>query len=441
MTVPRSRPGTVPGTMSELAASDSGEAAAVRRAIAELGVVLLGNDGTLPLAPRTGRIVLVGPAADELRIHFWAYTSVASAEVPLGAAAMMAGEVPGLDPEAVFSDIFQLRMPGIEERFEAEARRIHPDAPTVLEALRRLEPTIGHVPLGRFDAASGPVLSQASVERAVAGADIVIAVVGERTGWVGYNTAGEGQTSVSPSLPGDQDDLVTLLAAVEKPLVTVVVTGRPLLLDTIARASNPVILAPLLGEEAGPVIADALFGVINPSGKLPSMFPRQLGQLPIYHGHHVGSGYGHPTGARHGYLDLEDGSPLYPFGHGLSHSSFDVAFDPAAASAVKKVDGCIRAPLIVSNPSALAGEVVVQLYARDEAAEVRPIRQLLAFSRLALAAGDTATVVLEALVERLFYTMPDGSRGVEAGEVTVMAGLSSVDIRCTETIMLTLGPS
>ncbi|OHV43851.1 glycoside hydrolase family 3 N-terminal domain-containing protein [Pseudofrankia sp. BMG5.36] len=431
---------TTPGCASAAApvAPDRGEAATVRRAVAERGMVLLDNDGTLPLTFRGGRVVVVGPAADELRVHFGAYTSVSQAEMPLGMRAVMTGQIPGVDPATfVFTDIFQTRMPGMGETFEAEARRTHPDAPTVLEALRRIDPSIEHVPLGGFEADPEHPLDGSIVEEAVSAADVVVAVVGERTGWVGNNTAGEGQSTAEPALPGDQEALVALLAATGKPLVTVVVSGRPLLLDAVARASNAVLLAPLLGEEAGHAIADAVFGVVNPSGKLPSTLPRHLGQLPIYHGHHYGSGYDHPTGTRHGYNDLADPSPLYAFGHGLSYSTFDVTLDDSTGPAIEEANGIIRARLVVTNTSTVDGETVVQLYARDEAATVvRPVRQLIGFARLALPAGEATTVTLETPVERLFYTQADGTRGIEAGEVTVLAGFSSDDIRCASTITL-----
>ncbi|CAI7976524.1 beta-glucosidase [Frankia sp. Hr75.2] len=134
---------------------------------------------------------------------------------------------------------------------------------------------------------------------------------------------------------------------------------------------------------------------------------------------------------------LDDDAPLYAFGHGLSYSSFDIALDESAGPAVEEIDGLLRARLVVSNTSAADGETVVQLYARDEAATVvRPVRQLLGFTRLALAAGETRRVLLEAPVERLFYTMADGTRGLEAGDVTVLAALSSDDIHCSRTVPL-----
>ncbi|MGW0665112.1 glycoside hydrolase family 3 N-terminal domain-containing protein [Streptodolium elevatio] len=435
----KARTGLIPGFTPRIApavAPDRAEAAQVRRSLADRAVVLLDNDGTLPLTAGERRIVVVGPAADELRIHFGAYTSVSSGEMPMGIMAVLEGRVPGVDPTSfVFTDIFQTRMPGIEPAFEDAARRIHPDAPTVLDALRAHDSKIAYAPLGRFEADPEDRLDRAAVETAVRDADVIVAVVGERTGWVGNNTAGEGQSTAYPRLPGDQEELVALLAATGKPLVTVVVSGRPLLLEPVAHASDAVLLAPLLGEEAGPAVADAVFGSVNPSGKLPSTFPRHLGQLPLHHAHHHGSGYAHPTGTRHGYGDLAEQGPLYPFGHGLSYTSFDVEFDDPAAAAVELADGVLRVHLTVTNTGAAAGETVVQLYARDEAAHVvRPVRQLIQFQRVAVPAASSQPVVLEAPIERLHYTGLDGHRGIEAGEITLMAGLSSHDICCTATV-------
>ncbi|MGW1760121.1 glycoside hydrolase family 3 N-terminal domain-containing protein [Streptomyces mirabilis] len=417
---------------------DPEEAAAIRRSIAERSLVLLANDGILPLTPGARRVVLVGPAADELRVHFAAYTSVAASEMPIGMRAVREGKVPGVDPATfVFTDIFQTRMPGLDPVFEGQARKIHPAALTVLDALHGLDPTVEFVTLGRFAADSGEALDPSVVHTAVDNADLVVAVVGERTGWVGANTAGEGQSTAAPTLPGDQEELLALLAATGRPLVTVVVSGRPLLLEPVARVSNAVLLAPLLGEEAGPAIASTIFGKVNPSGKLPSTFPRHLGQLPLYHGHHHGSGYDHPTGTRHGYGDLERQGPLYAFGHGLSYTSFalELDLDEQEGPAVELVGGTIRARVRVANTGGSDGETVVQLYARDEAASVvRPVRQLIQFQRISLSAGESRQVVLEAPVERLHYTLPDDRRGIEAGDVTVLAGFSSDDIRCDATI-------
>ncbi|MFF9204052.1 glycoside hydrolase family 3 N-terminal domain-containing protein [Streptomyces sp. NPDC014986] len=414
------------------------KAATVRRAIAARGTVLLHNDGTLPLAEERHRVVVTGPAADELRVHFGAYTSVAAAEMPAAIKAVRMGEVPGVDSATFAStDIVTTPLPALQPRFEEMARDLHPGARTVWEALRKTGAEAEYVSLGSFTTEGARPLDARTVDTAVSGADVIVAVVGERTGRVGGNTAGEGRSSVSPSLPGDQEDLVELLAATGKPVITVVVSGRPLLLDRMVRASAAVLLAPLLGEEAGSAIASVLFGGTNPSGKLPATFPRHLGQIPAYHGHRHGSGYDHPAGETYAYVDLADQAPLFAFGHGLSYTAFEVS----CAGDAEVGDGMLRAPVRVTNTGAREGETVVQLYGRDEyASVVRPVRRLLDFRRLALSAGESAELVLQAPLERLAYTLPDGRRGCEAGEVTLMAGLSSDDIRCTTTVTVPAVP-
>jgi beta-xylosidase len=348
------------------------------------------------------------------------------------------GQVPGVDPvNFTFTDLFQTRMPGLDPAFETVTRGLHAQAPTALTALRRFDPDIVHAPLGRFERRPDAPLTAADVAATVAGADLVIAVVGERTGWVGNNTAGEGQTTADPRLTGDQEQLLTLLADTGRPVVTVVVSGRPLVLTSVAEASRAVLLAPLLGEAAGDAIAAAVFGAVNPSGKLPTTFPRHVGQVPIYHGHHYGSGYDHPTGTRHGYNDLADDQPLYAFGHGLSYSSFLVRYDHTAGPAVEATGRGIRARFAVTNVGDVDGETVVQLYARDEAASiVRPVRQLLDFARVAVPAGRTVHLAFDAPLERLFYTMIDGRRGIESGDVTIMGALASDDVHCATTVQV-----
>ncbi|WP_309058817.1 glycoside hydrolase family 3 N-terminal domain-containing protein [Streptomyces sp.] len=432
----KARTGLIPGfgTPSPVRSGgpDRTKAAAIRQALAARGTVLLHNDGALPLAAEQHRVVVTGPAADELRVHFGAYTSVAAAEMPAAIKAVRMGKVPGVDPSTFAStDVVSTPLPTLQPQFEDMTRALHPEASTVWEALRETGAKAEYVSLGSFTTEDAQPLDAGTVDAAVTEADVIVAVVGERTGRVGGNTAGEGRSSVSPSLPGDQEDLVDLLAATGKPVITVVVSGRPLLLDRVVRSSAAVLLAPLLGEEAGPAIASVLFGRTNPSGKLPATFPRHLGQIPTYHGHRHGSGYDHPAGENYTYADLPDQAPLFPFGHGLSYTGFEVT----STGDAEVSGGMLRAPVKVTNTGARDGETVVQLYARDEhASVVRPVRQLLDFRRLVLAAGESADLVLQAPLERLSYTLPDGRRGCEAGEVTLMAGLSSDDIRCTVTV-------
>jgi beta-glucosidase len=420
----RSTPRTEPVAIS------AAEAEEQARAVANAAITLLANDGVLPLAPGSARIAVVGPAADEIRIHFGAYSSVADTEIPQAIFRIATGQVTGVQASPdVFPDLFQTKLPGIEPVFEEGARRLHPNALTVLEALRTLDPDVTYHPSGSWEA-DAPAIDASDVEAAVADADVVIAVVGERTGWVGNHTAGEGRTVANPALPGNQSALVQALRAAGKRVVTVVISGRPLLLESVHQASAAVLLAPLLGHVAGATIADVLYGVIEPGGRTPSTFPRQVGQVPMYHAHPAGSGYDHPTLPRHGYVDLPDSSPLYPFGHGLTYTSFDLTLEDARFEA-----GALSVRAGVRNTGTRAGTAVVQLYARDEAGTVvRPVRQLVDFARVPVDAGASGSIGMVVPLERLAYTWPDGRRGVEAGAVTLLLGLSSADIRHTKTI-------
>ncbi|WP_067819822.1 glycoside hydrolase family 3 N-terminal domain-containing protein, partial [Actinomadura kijaniata] len=428
----KARLGLVPGVgparpRTAPKAPEPAEARDRARVVAAAASTLLANDGILPLRPGGARIAVVGPAATEIRIHFGSYSSVADAEFPLAIYRIAASQAQG-SPE-VFPDLFQTKLPGIEPVFEEGARRLHPEAVTVLDAIRAIDPGVRHHALGSLTADS-PAIDAAAVEAAVSDVDVVIAVVGERTGWVGNHTAGEGRTTANPVLPGDQPELVQALHAAGKRVVTVVVSGRPLLLEAVHDASAAMLLAPLLGPVAGTVIADILYGVSEPGGRTPSTFPRHLGQLPMYHGHPVGSGYDHPTMPRHGYVDLRDSSPLYPFGHGLTYTSFATSIETV------RVEGDhVRVLATVTNTGPRAGTAVVQLYARDEAATiVRPVRQLVDFARAHLTADATTSLEFLVPLGRLAYTWPDGRRGLEAGDVTFLLGLSSADIRDEATV-------
>jgi beta-glucosidase len=150
----------------------------------------------------------------------------------------------------------------------------------------------------------------------------------------------------------------------------------------------------------------------------------------MYYGHPVGSGHDHPTLPRHGYIDLIDSGPLYPFGHGLSYTTFDLTLDSVTVE-----DGALKVAAQARNLGERDGSAVVQLYVRDEGATVvRPVRQLVDFTRVALTGSTTKKVEFTVPLERLAYTWPDGRRGVEAGEVTVLLGLSSADIRGEATV-------
>lgn len=434
----KDRLGLIPGNSPRpTRAPARGDGAELSREIAARATVLLRNEGALPL-DSFENVAVVGTLADEVRIHFGAYSSASNEEQPLAIGMIMAGQVPGLDPQnTIFTDLFQLRMPGIEPVFEARARELHPDMPTVLDAIRTTHPDVRYVPVGS-PAPDAAEIDEAALLASLSGVDTVLTVVGERTGWVGNHTAGEGRTTTANRLPGNQGRLLQALVAAGKRVVAVVISGRPLVLTEDLAGADAVLLAPLLGPSAAEVIVDTLTGRVNPSGKLVSTFPRTIGQLPLYHGHPFGSGYAHPTGTRHGYVDLDDQSPLFGFGHGLSYSTFAVTLESAELSPGTDGEPAVRARVRVENTGDRAGATVAQLYARDEdATVVRPVRQLLDFARCELDPGEHVTLDLGAPVGRLAYTMPDGRRIVEPGPITVLAGQAADDLPGAVTLQLT----
>lgn len=248
-------------------------------------------------------------------------------------------------------------------------------------------------------------------------AEVVVMMLGEH----GYQS-GEGRSRTRLDLPGLQQELLEKVYAVNQNIVLLVASGRPLVL-TWADEHIPVIVQTWqLGSESGNAIADVLFGEYNPSGKLPMSFPRSVGQVPISY-RQFSTGRPDPKAEvfwSH-YID-EANDPLYPFGYGLSYSTFD--YSGLKVDARDK--SSIKVSVKVKNSSRIDGEEVVQLYLRDKfASHVRPVKELKGFEKLLIKAGKTKTVNFTLTPEELGFYKPDGQFVVEPGEFTVMVGGSS----------------
>lgn len=250
-------------------------------------------------------------------------------------------------------------------------------------------------------------------------ADVVVLAIGgnEQTSREAWNLNHMGDRA-RLELVGRQDELVDAVVATGKPVVAVLFNGRPLALGHLVEKVPTILECWYLGQESGHAVAEVLFGDVNPSGKLPISFPRSAGHLPVF--------YNHKPSARRGYL-FDDVTPLFPFGFGLSYTTFAVA-NVRLEHAVIRRDGRTRMLAEVTNTGGRAGTELVQLYIRDRVGSVtRPVKELKGFARVALRPGETRTVALEITPASLAFHDIHMNEVVEPGEFAIMVGTSSRD--------------
>jgi beta-glucosidase-like glycosyl hydrolase len=373
---------------------DDPEHRAIARELAEKSIVLLSNDGTLPLAAPS-RIALIGPNAD-------------SAEALMGCYS--------------FANHVLAHHPGTPLGF---------DIPTVGDAIRSRYPD-ARIALNDGCAVEGDDRSgiAAAVESARS-SDVAIVVVGDRAGLFGRGTVGEGNDVESLELPGVQRELVEAIVATGTPVVVVVLSGRPYAigwaLDGDGAAAS-VVQAFFPGEEGGSALAAILAGDAEPSGHLPVSLPRSAGAQPY--------SYLHPILGGPNEVTSSDSTPVRPFGFGLGYTTFDrteLLTDPTA-----RTDGNIRASVRVRNSGERVGTDLVQLYAHDLVGSVtRPVAQLLGYARVELDPGEEAVVVFDVPTARLGFSNRDFMRVVEPGEVELWVGGSCAEKQTSASVLLT----
>jgi beta-glucosidase len=285
---------------------------------------------------------------------------------------------------------------------------------------------------------------KSSFEKAVEAArvaEFAVVVVGENTQFQPTRgTDGEGQDVASLDLTGVQEDLVRAVAATGTPVVLVLINGRPLSvrweaahLPVIVEAWNP-------GERGGEAVADVLFGDYNPSGRLAITIPRSVGQLPAYYNYKPSKSYWieHGWTNEKGYADLL-GSPLYPFGYGLSYTDFrysNISIDPSQLGGSSDMRTHVRVD--VENTGKRAGVETVQLYFHERFAPVStPVKQLRGFERVALGPGEKKTVTFTLSHDDLMLLDQDMHWVVAPGTFDIMIGKSSADVALTGTLEVT----
>ena len=258
--------------------------------------------------------------------------------------------------------------------------------------------------------------------------EVVVLALGEDC-W----QTGEGRSQTAIGLKGDQLDLFYELLKVNKNIVVILMNGRALAIPEVEAQAMSILETWHLGSEAGNAIADVLFGDINPSGKLPVSFPKNVGQVPIYYnrkntGRPVTNDFDAGLVFWSHYTDSPN-EPLYPFGYGLSYTSFDIA-DPEISATSMNEGGQLTLAVAIKNTGKYAGTEVIQLYIRDHTASVtRPIKELKAFKLVALEAGETKTATFTIDEQMLSFYGKDLTFGAESGKFTIMIGSNSRDVK------------
>lgn len=253
-------------------------------------------------------------------------------------------------------------------------------------------------------------------------ADVVLLVLGDneqtcREAWAEHHLGDRD----SLDLPGSQETLLRAVVETGKPVILLLLHGRPASIPYAAEHVPAILEGWYLGEAAGTAVADVLFGDVNPGGKLPITFPRSVGQIPAY--------YYHKPSARRGYL-FADKTPLFPFGHGLSYTTFAYG-EPRLSAPQMRAAERVTLSVDVTNTGARAGDEVVQLYIHDvlSTAVTRPVKLLKGFQRLTLQPGETRTVSFEIGPEQLAYLGADMHSIVEPGSFELLVGGSSVALK------------
>lgn len=257
-------------------------------------------------------------------------------------------------------------------------------------------------------------------------ADVVVAAVGEAQGM-----AHEASSRSDITLPAAQRRLLEALKATGKPLVIVLMNGRPLALQWEYENADAMLETWFAGTEGGHAIADTLFGDVNPSGKLPMTFPRTVGQVPLYYNHlPTGRPFDpeHPDKYTSRYFDVTNG-PLFPFGYGLSYTTFSVS-DVKLSAPVMKAAGTVEASVTVTNSGDREGATVVQLYLQQPVASIsRPVKELKGFRKIDLKPGESREVRFTIGDDDLAFYNAQVKRVVEPGRINVSIGLDSDDVK------------
>jgi beta-glucosidase len=372
------------------------------REAATQSFVLLKNKGNILPLKKSGTVALVGPLADNKENMPGTWSVAARYDKAVSLLAGM-NELVGEKVKIIYARGSNLHQDSL---FEERAGMFG-------KSLKR-------------DSRSADIMIEEALA-AARNADVIVAAIGESS-----EMSGESSSMANITIPQVQKDLIAALLKTGKPVVAVLFTGRPLEIKWESENLPAILNVWFPGSEAGYAITDVLFGDVNPSGKLSATWPQHLGQIPIYYAH---KNTGRPLGEgqwfskfRSNYLDVPN-DPLYPFGYGLSYTTFEYSPIKLSKSVLKKNE-VLKASVTVKNTGKTKGKEIVQLYIRDVVGSItRPVKELKGFQKIELNPGESKEVSFDITIDDLKFYNYDLKYDYEAGEFHIMIGSNSRDVK------------
>jgi beta-glucosidase len=402
-------------------------------------LVLLKNDGILPVQKNVKKIAVIGCHASDARILFGGYTHFSMAEGLLASISTMAGlETKSDEKKSIMRTISGTPIEVSDDPAFAELlQKQKPGIKSLLEQLKESLPKTEIVYSYGYPAAGNDMSGHEDALAIAKEADLVILTLGGKHGTSSIASMGEGIDSTDINLPICQETFIEKLSKLNKSVVAVHFNGRPISSDAADMYTNAIIEAWNPAEKGAEAITDVLLGNYNPSGKLPLSVARSSGQVPVYYNHPNGSSYHQGESiAFSDYVDMTH-KPRYFFGHGLSYTSFEYSNLKLSNTEVEP-NGVITVTFEIENVGEMQGIEVVQLYLKDcYASMTRPVMELAGFKRIDLKPGEKQTVTFQIEPSLMAFLDQDMKWKIEAGEIAVQIGSSSNDIRLTKIFKVT----
>ena len=408
----------------------------ITRTSALESMVLVKNDGILPLERKKQTIAVIGYHAAAVLAMFGGYTYMSMTESALGAKNTMAGMETGDNGEGFRETYCGTVVEKEHPDTEKVAKELAPSVNNLLEELKERVPETDFLYAYGYPYAGTDCSAHQEALRIAEQADVVLMTVGGKYGTGTTASMGEGIDGTDINLPLCQEELIQKMAGLGKPVVLVHFGGRPISSDAADQYADAILEAWNPGEKGADAVVSVLFGEYNPAGRMPVSTPYNAGQIPVYYNHPYGSGYHQNTiSAFRQYMDCPH-EPRYYFGHGLSYTTFAYKKMQIRNRRLQPEDE-LELTLEIENTGERDGEEVVQLYIRDcYASMVRPVMELAGFCRTFIRAGEIKKLCFRMKLSQFAFLDSQMRWKVEAGEMEVLAGASAGDIRLKESVFI-----